>query len=172
MFTRIFLGLLLITLAFSSAPAVRAAGSEPSEASVKQLIGIMQLHKSLDSLVAQMNKIMETAAEQASQGQPLSTVAKASLDRCRTDVHTLIRHDVSWEKMEPVYIKIYQNTFNQSEVDAMIAFYKTPVGQNVVTKLPVAMQNAQNETMQTMRPMMERIKQMQQEVAAAAQGSH
>jgi hypothetical protein len=170
MVTRILLVLVLFTLA-SPAPALRAAGSAPSEASVKQLIGIMQLRKSLDSLVAQLNKIMETAAEQAAQGKALSDNAKASLDRCRTDVHTLIRDDLAWAKMESVYVQIYQSTFTQDEIDAMIGFYKTPVGQSVVSKLPVAMQKAQNETMQIMQPMMQRIKQMQQEVAAATQPS-
>jgi hypothetical protein len=170
MFMRISLALVLLTLV-SSAPAVRAAEPKPSEASVKQLIGVMQLRKSLDSLAAQMNKIMGTAAEQAAQGKPLSDNAKASLERCRADLHTLIRDNLSWAKMEPVYIGIYQSTFTQAEVDAMVAFYKTPLGQSVVSKLPVAMQKAQNETMQIMQPMMQRIKQMQQEVAAAMPSS-
>jgi uncharacterized protein len=167
MHTRIFF-VLLLTLAL---PALQAAEPEPTDASVKQLLEVMQLHKSLNSISAQMDQIMEHAADQAAQGQPLTSNAKQSMERCRSDLHVLIRDDLSWEKMEPNYVEVYKKTFTQTEVNAMIAFYKTPIGQSVVTKLPMAMETSQKETMQTMRPMMERIRQMQQEVAGAMQPS-
>jgi uncharacterized protein len=167
MFKRISLVLFLIT---ASSP-LWAADPEPSDASIKELLNVMQLHKSLDSISAQLDQIMQHAADQAAQGEPLSATAKQSVERCRADLHVLIRDNLSWEKMEPDYIEIYKKTFTQKEVNAMIAFYKTPLGQSVVTKLPTAMENSQKETMQTMRPMMERIQQMQQEVAVAMQPS-
>jgi uncharacterized protein len=165
MLTRISFALILIL----AAPAIRAADPEPTEASVKQLLEVMKLHSSLDSIAAQMDQIMKNVVEQASLGKPLTSNAQKSVERCRADVHTFIRDELSWDKLEPVYIQIYQNTFTQNEVNAMIAFYKTPVGQSVVSKLGVAMQKSQNATMQTMRPMMQRIQQMKQEVAGEMQ---
>jgi uncharacterized protein len=164
-FTRIFLALLLILVS----AAVWAADTEPTEASVRQLLEIMQLHKSLDSIAAQMDKMMEIAAAQAAQGGSLPPSGQKSIERCRADLHEVIRDDFSWDKMESIYVQIYQKTFTQREVDAMIAFYKTPMGQSIVAKLSVAMRDSQEQTMQRMSPMTQRIQEMQQEIAAAVQ---
>jgi hypothetical protein len=168
MFTRILLALALSLVC----PAVRAAGPEPTEASVKQLLGVMHLDKSLDSITAQIYRVMQNAAQQAAGGESLPATAQQSVERCRADVKASIKDDLTWNKMEPTYVQIYQEAFTQAEVNAMIAFYKTPIGQSIVTKLPVAMQKAQNQTMQAMSPTMQRIRQMQQEVAAAVKSSH
>jgi hypothetical protein len=48
----------------------------------------------------------------------------------------------------------------------MIAFYKTPAGQAVITKMPLVMQNTMNEMQGLMEPMVQKIERMQQNVAA------
>jgi uncharacterized protein len=160
MVTRIILVLVLICMT----SAVRAADSQPTEASVKQLLEIMRMRKSLDLIATQMDKIMQTAVEQATQGHPLTANAKQSVARCRADVHDTIRDELNWEKMEPVYVDIYQKAFTQKEIDSLIAFYESPVGQNIVVKLPEAMKEAEEQTMELVRPMMLRIQEMAQEI--------
>jgi hypothetical protein len=167
MVTRMFLSLVFVFIA----PAVWAAGSEPSDASVKQLLEIMQMHKSLNMIGAQMDNMMQKAAEQAANGHPLSSNAKQSVARCRDDLHVTIRDDLSWDKMEPVYVEIYQNTFTQNEINALIAFYKTPLGKSIVVKLPEAMKTAELQTLQTVNQMMNRIREMQREVAEDVQSA-
>jgi len=73
---------------------------------------------------------------------------------------------LDWTKLEPMYIRIYQKTFSQEEVDGMIAFYKTPGGQAVVSKMPTAMQNTMDEMQQMMAPVMQSMQRMQQDVIA------
>jgi hypothetical protein len=46
---------------------------------------------------------------------------------------------MSWEKMKPMYVQLYRDTFEQEEVDGLIAFYKSPAGQAYVTKMPLLM---------------------------------
>jgi len=52
-----------------------------------------------------------------------------------------MKEDLSYDKLEPEYIKIYQDTFSEEEIQGMITFYETPVGQSVITKMPLIMQN-------------------------------
>jgi hypothetical protein len=86
-------------------------------------------------------------------------------------LHVTIRDDLSWDKMEPVYVEIYQNTFTQNEINALIAFYKTPLGKSIVVKLPEAMKTAELQTLQTVNQMMNRIREMQREVAEDVQSA-
>ncbi len=71
--------------------------------------------------------------------------------------------------LEPMYVRVYQKSFTQGEVDGMIAFYKTPAGQAVINKMPVVMQNTMNEVQQMMAPAVQRIQRMQQDVIAEMQ---
>ena len=73
---------------------------------------------------------------------------------------------LDWKKLEPIYVRIYQKTFTQQEIDGMIAFYKTSAGQAVISKMPAAMQNTMDEMQGLMAPVMEKMQRMQQEVAA------
>jgi len=73
---------------------------------------------------------------------------------------------LDWDKLEPMYMRIYQKSLTQQDVDGMIAFYETPSGQALINKMPVIMQNTMAEMQQVMRPMMERIERMQQTIMA------
>jgi uncharacterized protein len=81
----------------------------------------------------------------------------------------MIKEVLYWNKLEPVYVRVYQKTFTQGEVDGLTAFYKTPTGQALLTKMPAVMQNTLNEMQQMIQPMMQRIQHMQQEVVAEIQ---
>jgi hypothetical protein len=73
---------------------------------------------------------------------------------------------LDWNKLEPMYVRIYQKTFTQQEVDGMIVFYKTPAGRAVMSKMPAAMQNTMNEMQQMMGPVVQKMQRMQQDVIA------
>jgi uncharacterized protein len=146
-----------------------AAGNPVSEASVKQLLEVTHARNLVDTMMSQLDNIMKTAMQHATQGQPVSPEVQKTFDKCRADVVSVMKEQFTWDKLEPMYLRIYEKSFNQQEVDGMIAFYKTPAGQAVVNKMPVVMQNSMNETMQMMGPMMQRIQRMQTEMIAQIQ---
>jgi uncharacterized protein len=160
--------LLVLLLCGSAAYAVDAP---PSEGSIKQLLEVMQAHKNLDAMLGQMDAIMKNAFQQATQGQTVPAEAQKIFEKCRADVSGIFKEQFTWEKMEPLYMHVYQQSFTQEEVNGMISFYKTPIGQSVINKLPLVMQNSMNETMKMMGPIMQRIQTMQREVVAQMQAS-
>ena len=46
---------------------------------------------------------------------------------------------------------------------------KTPTGQALLTKMPVVMQNTMSEVQEMIKPMMQRMERMQQEIVAEIQ---
>jgi hypothetical protein len=88
------------------------------------------------------------------------------IDRRQAEVAGFMKELLDWNKLEPMYVRIYQKTFSQQEVDGMIAFYNTPAGQAVVTKMPAVMQNTMDEMLQMMTPVMQKMQRMQQDVVA------
>jgi hypothetical protein len=64
-----------------------------------------------------------------------------------------VNEEMSWEKMQPLMRQLYKETFTQSEVDGMTAFYKSPAGIALVEKMPIIFQKSQ----EMMKPYIPRI---------------
>lgn len=141
-------------------------GNPASEESVKQLLELAQAQKLIESVMAQMDELMKQTIYQAAQGREIPPKVQKEIDKRQAEVVGLMKELLDWKKLEPMYVRIYQKTFSQQEVDGMIAFYKTPAGQAVVAKMPAAMQNTMNEIQQMMGPVMEKLQRMQQDVGA------
>jgi hypothetical protein len=167
MFTRILVILILcaslVRAAESPAPSPSAS---PTEASIKQLLEVAQAHKLVDSVMTQMNSLMLQTIAQATKGQQISPKVQKDIDQRREEIRSLMKELLDWKKLEPMYVRIYQKSFTQPEVDGMIAFYKTPAGQAVIGKMPAVMQSSIDEMQQLMGPVMEKIQRTQQDVAA------
>jgi hypothetical protein len=163
--------LFLLVLSASGAHAAEssspgAAGNPPSEASIKQLLEAAHARKLIDSVMTQMDTLMKQTMQQATQGQPVPPKVQKDIDKREAEMMAALKEMLDWNKLEPMYVRVYQKSFTQSEVDGMIAFYKTPAGQAVISKMPVVMQNTMNEMQQMMGPMMQRLQKMQQDVVA------
>lgn len=173
MITRIFLVLLLSVSLLRAAdpPAPVSSPEAPTEASIKQLLEVAQAHKLVDSVMAQMDNLMQQTIAQATKGQTIPDKVQNDIDRRRAEVAATMKELLDWKKLEPMYVRIYQKTFTQAEVDGMIAFYKTPAGQAVISKMPRAMQNTIDEMQQSMAPVMEKMQRMQQDVVAEMKAS-
>lgn len=165
--------LLILTLCGSLAyaaenpsPGPSSAGTPPSEASIKQLLEVAQAQKLIDSVMKQVDGLMTQTILQATQGKDVPDKLQKDIDKRQAEVVGLMKELLDWKKLEPMYVRIYQKSFSQEEVDGMIAFYKTPAGQAVIGKMPAVMQNTMDEMQQMMTPVMQKMQRMQQDVAA------
>ena len=159
---------ILIALAICC-PVAHAADPPPSDASVKQLLEVTQAHKLLDSTMAQMNGFMTQMMQQATQGQKITPQIQKDIEKRQSQMTADLKELLDWNKLEPMYTRIYQKSFTQQEVDGIIGFYKTTAGQAVINKMPVVLQNTLSEMQQMMDPMIQRMRQDQQAIVAEIQ---
>jgi hypothetical protein len=164
MFTR-----LLAVVCFGISTLVYAAETPPSEASVKQLLDVTQVHKLLDATMAQMDAFMKQTMQQVTQGQTITPEVQKQIEKSQTEALAMMKEMLDWNKLEPMYVRVYQKSFNQQEIDNLIVMYKTPAGQTLLNKMPLVMQNTMAEMQQVMQPIMQRIHRMQQDVVARIQ---
>lgn len=158
---------LLLTLSPAFAQgAAPPANSRPTDDSVRELLKIMEAKKLVESLPQQVDTMMAAAVQQRLQGQTVTPQQQQGIDAMRTKVAALIKEDLDWSVLEPTYIKLYEDSFSQPEINGLIAFYKTPVGHAVVQKLPLVMQGVMSMTQQRMARLVPQIQQMAAETAA------
>lgn len=135
-----------------ASPAPSAASSEPAPTSdsIRRLLQLTDVRALIDTMHAQMKALSSAMVQKMLQGQAVSQEQQQTIDAALERIDKLESEQLSWEKLEPLYVKVYQQTFTQSEVDGMIGFYSSPAGQAVVRKLPLAVQNSVGAIQQQM----------------------
>jgi hypothetical protein len=72
---------------------------------------------------------------------------------------------LEWNRIEAMYVRIYQETFTQTEIDGITAFYRTPAGESMLAKMPLVLQRSMAEVQQLMTSMLPRLQQMARQQA-------
>ncbi|MDR0674178.1 MAG: DUF2059 domain-containing protein [Zoogloeaceae bacterium] len=96
----------------------------------------------MDSVYLGMEEMMRQASKQSTQGLSLSPDQQRVLDALPGKFVAVMREEMSWQKMKPQYVQLYCETFEQEEVDGMLAFYASPAGQALIDKMPALMQKS------------------------------
>lgn len=160
---RRLLGTLGIACVLFSVQAT-AADSLASVASVRELLAVTQVKTLMDSVFAQTDSLMRSTTQRQLAGQSLDAQQQKALDEMQTEMLALLKDELSWEKIEPMFIDIYSKTFTQKEVDDLIAFYKTESGQSLVRKMPLVTQQSMQIMQGRMSGLMERVANIQKKV--------
>jgi uncharacterized protein len=150
-----------------AAPAVWSQDAPPTEASIRQLFEVMHTSKLLDSMMTQIDQVMHSSIQQSLKGQKLNAEQQQILDDMGSELAGMVKQYLKWSDLEPQMIAIYRKTFSQQEIDGMLAFYRSPTGQAVIEKLPLAMQNMMQSTMQRVGDLQPKIAQLQRDTIAA-----
>ncbi len=163
MLTRVIALLILLS------PALYSAETPPTDASLKKLLEVAQVHQTVDAMMAQIDTMMQNMFQQITAGQKVSPEMAKMFEKSRADVKEVFKETMSWEKLEPMYMRVYRKSLTQSEVDGMVAFYQTPAGKAVIIKMPVILQNSMAEATQMMGPIIQRAQEMEKQLMAEAQ---
>lgn len=69
---------------------------------------------------------------------------KALLETYQAKANAALDQAIGWDKLKPDMIKLYTANFSESELKDLVAFYQSPLGKKVLTKMPeLTQQSAQ-----------------------------
>jgi uncharacterized protein len=143
-----------------------AADLRPSEQSLRQLFQVMHTQQLLENAGTQMDDTMRRSLNEATHGQPLNAEQQRIRDESQSKLVAIMKETLNWSSLEPLMVEAYRNTFTQEEVDAMLKFYESPVGQSVGAKLPTASQQMMQLMQQRIHEMIPRIAAVQKDTVA------
>jgi hypothetical protein len=107
----------------------------------------------MDAMYSAMLGGMKQGIEASVKGKTLNPAQQKIFDALPDKMMAVLKSEMSWEKLEPTFRQVYKETFTQSEVDAMVAFYKTPAGVAMIDKTPAMMAKVQD----AMRPIIPQV---------------
>lgn len=148
-----------------------AQAAPPSAESIETLFKITRAETMMDSMMASMEPMLRQTLAQSLGDSRLNAKQKAIMDSMPNRMAALLRSELSWSKMRPLQVQLYQESFEQEEVDGLIAFYQSPAGQAALNKMPVVMQKSMQMSQAMLQDMMPRMMKMmdtlEEEIKAA-----
>jgi len=75
---------------------------------------------------------------------------------------------MGWKVLEPDYVDIYAKNFTDEQLDAILAFYKSPAGSALVEKLPTLTTQGMQLAQTRMAALQPQLKQMIEDFARSA----
>ena len=132
-----------LLLALVIAIAAGQANADPASAeSVQRLLKLTKSETTLNSMYAAVERVMQQSMQQATAGRSITPEQQRILDAVPAKVFSVVRSELTWDKLEPQYIQLYSETFDQDEINGLIAFYQSPAGQAYINKIPTVLQKS------------------------------
>ncbi len=148
----------------AAAPAARAEDAPPSEESVRELMGLMQMGKMVDSLLQSIDASTRETVRHAFAGEGLSEKQEKIVSEASAAMVAMLKEEIRPEALEPAYVGIFRRSLTQQEVEGMNAFYKSDAGRALLTKMPVVMRQVSDIMNQRMQKLFPKYQQMQLEM--------
>lgn len=145
------LTLLLISLLFTF-PALAAPASTES---IEKLLAITKIEATMNTLYDSIAPMLRQITKQAAGNKPLTPEQQKAMEAMMAEYVQIMRTELSWSVLKADYIKLYQDVFEQEDVDYMIGFYQSPTGQKAIEKMPLVLSKSMEITqsrMQTIFP--------------------
>lgn len=151
------------------AQAQQTQAQPVSEASIRELMEVTNAKRLVEGMTGQIETLIKRGVSEALKDKPVTPEMEAIIQRMIERVAQVTREEMVWERLEPDFIALYRETFSQEEVDGMLAFYKSPVGQSVNQKMPLLVQNSLVQTQRRMASIMGKMRLIQAETVAEIQ---
>lgn len=132
-----------------------ASSTTNSTVLAEELVTLLQLEKTVDSLRANIRRT--TAAMGVNTLRGISPEISEKGEQQASKSLDIIFSAMSWDKMKPIYVSVYAETFSPGELQAMINFYKTNAGQKWIEKQPLLQAAVMQKSMSMMREIQNKI---------------
>ncbi|MDA3799774.1 MAG: DUF2059 domain-containing protein [Kiritimatiellae bacterium] len=115
----------------------------------KELMKILNISKSIDSSFAEVSKFSSQMIKAQDLSPEEKVKAKQYMEKSMTATFSEMK-TIDWDKM---FADVYASVFTAEEIDGLIKFYKSPLGQKLLAKEP----ELTKATMQKMQVEMAKI---------------
>ena len=151
--------ILLLTIALSP---VAIADQSSHDAAAKRLIVASRSADLMDTMYDAMSAQIPSMFEQMGIGEDLQPIMDRHMDR----VFKAMREEMSWEKMEPMVVRLYVQHYSEEELNELSRFYESPVGQKFLDKMPEVMGASMEMAQEMMAGFYARLPELQEALEA------
>ncbi len=127
--------LLALALTFNLLPLAARADDASHRAKAEEMMALLHTEHNVRQISDSIMKQVTDAADKAAGDTP-TPEQKAKIEAFKKQAAGLIDAQVGWATLKPGFIDLYVKSFTEEQLDAIIAFYKTPAGTALLEKMP------------------------------------
>ena len=144
-------------------PTLAHADDASRRAKVEEMIHITKMDQMMSQIMDQMSERMKTMTSQQTANLDMSADKRKVFDDYQAHIHQIMADSISWEKMRPLIVAIYSETYTDEELDGILAFYRTPAGQALIAKSPQLLAKTMDLVQKQMLDIQPKIQQATEE---------
>lgn len=130
------IALIALTTILVAAPAIARADDTSKRAKIEELFTVMHVDQNMKQIQELATREIKTAAVQQFHGATPTPDQQKKLDDFQQKANTVVEAQIGWDKVKPDFLQMYSEAYSEPEVDGILAFYKSPAGQAMLTKMP------------------------------------
>lgn len=163
---RLVVIVLLIGLISVVGSVVKAnSNTNPYYDSVEELLLLMKMNETLERSFAQIRPIMIQQFQQIMDGE-LTPEQGEIMEKYLGKLLNVLEEEMSWDRLKGDFIQIYMSVYTEAEIQEMIKFYQSPVGQKTVEKTPILLEQSMEITQKYMLSTLPKIQAITEEMQA------
>jgi hypothetical protein len=146
--------ILILILLFTSLQS--QANNSSSRESVEKLMELTEVSKMMEAMQHQVQNMFNGMSKQLG----VSEKEKPKFDKYMTQVSELMAEYMTWSTFKEPMIDIYTKHFSEHEVQGLITFYQSEIGQSMTKKMPLVMQDSMLVSQELMKDLMPKIQSL------------
>lgn len=125
----LFLALMILSTIFAGSTN---ADEDSKHKLAEELISVMQIHNMADKMFEQAKLL------QMSEIKNIISLGgnDAGAQELQEEITALIKKEFEWEVLKNNYIAVYEEVFNEDEIQGLLDFHKSTLGQKLIEKNP------------------------------------
>lgn len=153
-------------------PMAAHADEASKRAKLHEMFQLAHIDRTMTTVFAVQEKQLPMLLRNMLPQGTLTAEQQADLDAFMSKIHGIVTQAASWDKLEPQFTDIYAAVYSEQEVDGLIAFYKSPVGAEMVAKQPEIVERSGVVTQSLMRTVQPQVMQAAMEFAQQMQSKY
>jgi len=117
------------SLLFHSISTTAVVASDNHTQAAFKLLEVTNSQSLTDGMVTEMKQLLSDMPV----GEDLTEQQQKLFDTFRIKMYVLIDSMLSWETLRSEYARIYTDNYTESELQQLISFYDSPIGQKVLS---------------------------------------
>ena len=143
------------------------ADEASKRAKAEQLFMLLHMDTTMGQLMSGIRKQVQEITQSMPGADQATPEQKKQITDFQQRVMDVVDQKIGWKALEPDFITLYASTYSEEELDGIVAFYKSPVGQRMLEKTPELMTKSTQITQQKMSELQPQLNQMVQDFLKA-----
>jgi hypothetical protein len=139
-----------------------AVEDESKRESVEELFVLINAESLIDTIYSQMDQMFQGMGQQLG----VKPSEQELFDKFMSKVASLVKAEMTWDKMKEPMIKIYLKHYSEKEIQDQIAFYKSDSGQSIIRKQPAVATDSMVLRQEAIKNLMPKLRKIAEELEA------